>query len=138
MLTSSAEGLGAQPNTSSYVSAKDGVVGLMKTLALELVPHMIRVNSIHPTSVNTPMIMNDTIMRLFRPDLESPTVDDFAQASQLMNALPIPWVESIDVSNAPGIRRSALHHWRDTAGRRRLPAQVVPRGVCPSAGTNLG
>ena len=72
----------------------------MRTLALELAPHMIRVNSIHPTQVNTPMIMNDMIMRLFRPDVENPTIDDFAVASQATNALPIPWVESVDISNA--------------------------------------
>ncbi len=100
VLTSSAAGLQAYANASSYVSAKHGVVGLMRTLALELAPHRIRVNSIHPTQVDTPMIMNDTIMRLFRPDVENPTVEDFAVASQTMNALPIPWVEPVDISNA--------------------------------------
>lgn len=100
VLTSSAAGLQAYSHASSYVSAKHGVVGLMRTLALELAPHFIRVNSIHPTQVNTPMIMNDTIIRLFRPDIENPTVEDFAVASQAMNALPIPWVEPVDISNA--------------------------------------
>ena len=100
VLTSSAAGLQAYSHLSAYVSAKHGVVGLMRTLALELAPHMIRVNSIHPTQVNTPMIMNDMIMRLFRPDVENPTIDDFAVASQATNALPIPWVESVDISNA--------------------------------------
>ncbi len=56
VLTSSAAGLMAYPNIAHYVSAKHGVVGLMKTLALELAPHFIRVNSIHPTQVDTPMI----------------------------------------------------------------------------------
>ena len=49
MLTSSAAGLQAYANIAHYVSAKHGVVGLMRTLALELAPHSIRVNSIHPT-----------------------------------------------------------------------------------------
>jgi (+)-trans-carveol dehydrogenase len=100
VLTSSAAGLQAYENVSHYVSAKHGVVGLMRSLALELAPHRIRVNSLHPTQVNTPMIMNDSIYRLFSPDLPNPTADDFAPASQAMNALPIPWVEVEDITNA--------------------------------------
>jgi (+)-trans-carveol dehydrogenase len=100
ILTSSDAGLFAYENISHYVSAKHGVVGLMRTLALELAPDMIRVNSIHPTTVNTPMVMNEATFKLFRPDLENPTVDDFAAAATTMNALPIPWVEPIDISNA--------------------------------------
>jgi SDR family mycofactocin-dependent oxidoreductase len=100
VLTSSAAGLQAYANVAHYVSAKHGVVGLMRTLALELAPDRIRVNSLHPTQVDTPMIMNDSTYALFRPDLEHPTREDFAPASQAMNALPIPWVESRDVSNA--------------------------------------
>ncbi|PJJ55181.1 mycofactocin-coupled SDR family oxidoreductase [Compostimonas suwonensis] len=100
VLTSSAAGLQAYANVAHYVSAKHGVVGLMRTLALELAPDMIRVNSIHPTQVDTDMIQNEAIYHLFRPDLEHPTRDDFAPASQSMNALPIPWVEPVDISNA--------------------------------------
>jgi (+)-trans-carveol dehydrogenase len=100
VLTSSAAGLMAYENIAHYVSAKHGVVGLMRTLALELAPHSIRVNSIHPTQVDTPMIQNEATWRLFRPDLEHPTREDFVPASQTMNALPIPWVEPIDISNA--------------------------------------
>jgi NAD(P)-dependent dehydrogenase (short-subunit alcohol dehydrogenase family) len=100
ILTSSAAGLQAYPNVAQYVSAKHGVVGLMRTLALELAPHMIRVNSIHPTQVDTPMIMNEATYGMFRPDLERATREDFEPASQAMNALPIPWVEAVDISNA--------------------------------------
>jgi SDR family mycofactocin-dependent oxidoreductase len=100
ILTSSAAGLKAYENIAHYVSAKHGVVGLMRTLALELAPYMIRVNSIHPTQVDTDMIQNEATYRLFRPDLEHPTKDDFAPASQSVNALPIPWVEPVDISNA--------------------------------------
>lgn len=100
VLTASAAGLMAYPNAAHYVSAKHGVVGLMRTLALELGPHMIRVNSVHPTQVDTEMIMNDATRRLFRPDLENPTEADFAQASQEMQVLPVPWVDPVDVSNA--------------------------------------
>jgi len=100
ILTSSAAGLMAMENIGHYVSAKHGVVGLMRTLALELAPDNIRVNSLHPTMVNTPMIMNDPTYRLFRPDLENPTVDDAGPAFLTLNALPIKWVEPVDISNA--------------------------------------
>jgi SDR family mycofactocin-dependent oxidoreductase len=100
ILTSSAAGLKGYANIGNYVSAKHGVVGLMRTLALELAPHMIRVNSLHPTQVNTDMIMNEDTWRLFSSDIEHPTIEDFRAASQASNALPIPWVEPLDISNA--------------------------------------
>lgn len=100
IMTSSAAGLMAYPNIAHYVAAKHGVVGLMRTLALELAPDSIRVNSIHPTTVDTPMVNNEATFKLFRPDLENPTADDFIEAAKVMNALPIGWVESVDISNA--------------------------------------
>ncbi|MEN3300188.1 mycofactocin-coupled SDR family oxidoreductase [Pseudonocardia sp.] len=100
ILTSSTAGLKGFPNFAHYVSAKHGVVGLMRTLALELAPHLIRVNSVHPTSVNTDMIQNDATYRLFAPDLENPTGEQVAPRFGEMNALPINWVEPVDISNA--------------------------------------
>jgi len=100
ILTSSAAGLKAYANTAHYVAAKHGVVGLMKTLALELGPDMIRVNSLHPTQVDTPMIMNEVTYRLFDPAAEHPTRETFEPVSQSLNVLPIPWVEPVDISNA--------------------------------------
>jgi (+)-trans-carveol dehydrogenase/(-)-trans-carveol dehydrogenase len=100
ILTSSGAGLKGYPNAAHYVSAKHGVVGLMRTLALELAPHMIRVNSLHPTAVDTDMIQNQATYRLFRPDLEHPGRQDMAEAGATLNALPIPWVEPADISNA--------------------------------------
>lgn len=100
VITSSAAGLMAIENSAHYVSAKHGLVGLMRTLTLELAPRSIRVNSVHPTTVNTDMIQNDPTYRLFRPDLDNPTVDDAAEAFLTLNALPIKWVEPRDISNA--------------------------------------
>ena len=46
------------------------------------------------------MVNNEAAFKLFRPDLENPTVEDFGEAAKVMNALPIPWVEAVDISNA--------------------------------------
>jgi NAD(P)-dependent dehydrogenase (short-subunit alcohol dehydrogenase family) len=100
VLTSSAAGLKGYTHIAHYVSAKHGVVGLMRSLANELAQYGIRVNSIHPTQVDTPMIQNEGTYRIFCPDLEAPTREDVEPASATMNALPVPWVESRDVSNA--------------------------------------
>jgi (+)-trans-carveol dehydrogenase len=100
ILTSSDLGLKALQNLAHYVAAKHGVIGLMRTLALELAPDFIRVNALAPTSVNTPMIMNEPTYRVFRPDLENPTAEDMTEPARALNALPIPWVEPADVSDA--------------------------------------
>lgn len=100
VLVSSIAGLRGLVGVSHYVAAKHGVVGLMRSLAVELAPHKIRVNTVHPTNVDTPMIQNDHVRRMFRPDLEEPTQDEFAQAARTMNMLDLPWVEPVDIANA--------------------------------------
>jgi SDR family mycofactocin-dependent oxidoreductase len=102
ILTSSGAGLKANPNLGHYISAKHGVVGLMRTLALELATDMIRVNSVHPTTVDTDMIQNSAMYELFAPDLPESerTKDALAPRFGELNLLPIPWVEPVDVSNA--------------------------------------
>jgi SDR family mycofactocin-dependent oxidoreductase len=100
ILTSSVGGLKAYPHTGHYIAAKHGVVGLMRTFAVELGEHLIRVNSVHPTNVNTPMFMNEGTMKLFRPDLEAPGPADLEVAARFMHVLPVGWVEPEDVSNA--------------------------------------
>jgi NAD(P)-dependent dehydrogenase (short-subunit alcohol dehydrogenase family) len=100
VLTSSVGGRKAYPNTGHYIAAKHGVIGLMRTFAVELGPQMIRVNSVLPTQVSTTMLMNEQTYHLFRPDLENPGPDDFAPISQMMHTLPVPWVDPIDISNA--------------------------------------
>lgn len=100
ILTSSIAGLRGLVGVAHYTAAKHGVVGLMRSLAKELAPHNVRVNSVHPTNVDTPMIQNDMVRRSFRPDRENPTQAEFAEAATTMNMLPIPWVEPVDVANA--------------------------------------
>jgi (+)-trans-carveol dehydrogenase len=100
VLTSSTAGLAGFANISHYTAAKHGVTGLMKSLAGELAPRMIRVNSVHPTTVDTPMVLNEATFQLFAAEGEQFDEEAFKAASALNHVLPVPWVESIDISNA--------------------------------------
>ncbi|MEW1931424.1 mycofactocin-coupled SDR family oxidoreductase [Rhodococcus sp. NPDC079359] len=100
VITSSLASMIANGNIAHYTAAKAGLVGLMQVLAKELGPQSIRVNTIHPTTVATPMILNDATFRLFRPDLAEPTRADFEEAALTLNTLPVPMIESEDISNA--------------------------------------
>ncbi|EXG82095.1 mycofactocin-coupled SDR family oxidoreductase [Cryptosporangium arvum] len=98
ILTSSVAGLKSYPNVGHYVAAKHGVVGLARTLATELGPYGIRVNTVNPTQVDTDMIQNDVMYHLFVPDEDNPTKEQFAAASRATGLLPVDWIESRDVS----------------------------------------
>ncbi len=100
ILTSSTAGLKGTPNVLPYTASKHAVVGIMRTLSNELAPHRIRVNSVHPTSVNTPMIQNESLYKLFMPDHDKPTQADAEPIFTAINSLPVPWVEPVDISNA--------------------------------------
>ena len=97
VLTSSTQGLTGRGGNGSggmdgYCAGKHGVVGLMRTFTHWLAPHSIRVNSVHPTGVDTPMIDN--------PAVQQYMTDFPAVAEALSNLLPVPLVEAGDVSNA--------------------------------------
>ncbi|MGY1639193.1 mycofactocin-coupled SDR family oxidoreductase [Geodermatophilus sp. SYSU D00742] len=98
ILTSSVAGLVAYLGFAHYVSAKHGVTGLMRAMAMELAPHMIRVNSVHPTTVDTPMVQNPATYELF--GLGGADREEAARAFRAVNALPVPWIDAVDVSNA--------------------------------------
>jgi SDR family mycofactocin-dependent oxidoreductase len=100
VITSSTAGRKGFPNHAHYVSSKHAVVGLMRTLANELAPHFIRVNTIHPSSVFTPMNQNPAMWELFAPGVENPTYEDFGATFTALNLIPVPWIEPVDVSNA--------------------------------------
>ncbi|HEV7582220.1 MAG TPA: mycofactocin-coupled SDR family oxidoreductase [Mycobacterium sp.] len=100
VLTGSVGSHKALAYTGHYIAAKHGVMGLMRSFAVELGQHSIRVNSVHPSQVNTPMTMNEVTFKLFRPDLENPGPEDFAPFSQMTHIMPVPWVEAVDISNA--------------------------------------
>lgn len=100
ILVSSMLGLRGGGYMAHYASAKHGVVGLMNSLANELAPQLIRVNSIHPGNVLTPMIDNEQFHRTLRPDLPNPTMADTAAVIGHFHMLPVPVIEARAVSNA--------------------------------------
>jgi (+)-trans-carveol dehydrogenase len=100
ILTSSLAGLKGLANSVHYNAAKHGVVGIMRSIANEFAQYNIRVNSVHPTSVNTIMIQNKAVWGLFDPANPDPSRESAVPVFQSLNALPIPWVEPVDISNA--------------------------------------
>jgi SDR family mycofactocin-dependent oxidoreductase len=103
IFTASTCGLGVVPNISHYNASKFGLVGLAKSLAVELGEHRVRVNALCPTNVATPMFQNDGTWKLFFPDVEHPTQADAeapGSAARQMHAIPIAWIEPDDVTNA--------------------------------------
>lgn len=100
IITSSAAGIRGTQNVGAYTSAKHAIVGLMKTAALELGRHPIRVNTLHPTGVRTEMILNDALYTLFLPAEENPTIEQFGELFVQMHPIPVAGVESEDVTNA--------------------------------------
>jgi NAD(P)-dependent dehydrogenase (short-subunit alcohol dehydrogenase family) len=89
---SSIAGLRGMARLSHYAASKWGLTGLTKSWAIELAPHGIRVNSIHPTAVDTPL--NDGLA-----ELEGLTAQEIAERSA-GNLLPVPWIEASDVARA--------------------------------------
>jgi len=100
VITSSLAAVTANEHTAHYSAAKSGLISLMRVLAKELAPQQIRVNTVHPTTVATDMILNETTYRHFRPDLENPTRADFEERARTLNRMPVPYIEAADVSNA--------------------------------------
>jgi len=100
LISSANGGWKAPPHLAHYASAKHGVVGMMRSLANELGPRGVRVNTVHPTAVDTDMIHNAFTYKLFRPDLEAPGRDDVVDLFRSYHSLPIPWIEPSDVSEA--------------------------------------
>ncbi|GAA4906025.1 SDR family mycofactocin-dependent oxidoreductase [Actinomycetospora succinea] len=100
VFTSSIGGFKGIQQVGHYVSAKHGVVGLMRNLANELAPYRVRVNTVHPTNVDTHMIQNPGTWGMFAPGDPEPTQEKAIPGFTSLNALEIPWIESVDVSNA--------------------------------------
>ncbi|ABM13701.1 MULTISPECIES: mycofactocin-coupled SDR family oxidoreductase [Mycolicibacterium] len=100
VIISSTNGIRGTANTAHYTATKHAVVGLARTLANELGPRSIRVNTVHPGAVATPTVRNEATYRRLCPDIENPTESDAARVLAARNLLPVPWVEPVDVANA--------------------------------------
>jgi SDR family mycofactocin-dependent oxidoreductase len=96
VITSSSAGLtgigGASRGGLAYTASKHGVVGLMRSYANNLARYGIRVNSVHPTGVRTPMVENDALREFLTANP--------AAGNAIANALPVDMVESADISSA--------------------------------------
>jgi SDR family mycofactocin-dependent oxidoreductase len=88
------------PGGVGYGLAKTFIVQYTEVLALQLAPLSIRVNAVHPTNCNTNLLHNGELYKIFRPDVENPTRDDVLPAFDVFQAMPIPYVEPRDISNA--------------------------------------
>lgn len=100
ILMSSISGRVGMPGAGHYTATKHAVVGFMRSLTKELGPLGIRVNTVNPTNIDTEMFNREEVWRFILPDHPGPTRDDIAPVVAGAHALPIPWVEPLDVANA--------------------------------------
>ena len=100
IITSSMAGKGGYPQFSHYSASKWAVIGLAKTVALEVATTGTTVNVICPCCVDTPIIHNSTMYRLFRPDLDSPTIGDVAEEFCRYQPQGIPWIPPQAITDA--------------------------------------
>jgi SDR family mycofactocin-dependent oxidoreductase len=97
---SSMMGRSSNPGIAPYVASKWGVIGLCKSVAFELAGFGVTVNAIAPGNVSTPMIHNDQLYSLMRPDLEHPTREDVAPPMTALHVQPVPWIEPEEITAA--------------------------------------
>ncbi len=100
VIISSTNGIRGTANTAHYTASKHAVVGLARTLANELGPQGIQVNTVHPGAVGTAMVLNEATFKRLRPDLDNPTAADAAEVLTARHLLPVARVEPVDVANA--------------------------------------
>ncbi|BBX30787.1 carveol dehydrogenase [Mycolicibacterium mageritense DSM 44476 = CIP 104973] len=91
---------GADPGGMAYMTSKRLLSQYVHDIATELAPRGIRANVIHPTNCNTDMLQSEPMYRSFRPDLEHPTRADAEPVFYVQQAMKVPWIEPVDISNA--------------------------------------
>jgi SDR family mycofactocin-dependent oxidoreductase len=83
----------------AYLTSKRALSGYVHDLATHLAPRGIRANVVHPTNCNTDMLQSEPMYRSFRPDLEKPTRADAEPVFGVQQAMKIPYIEPLDISN---------------------------------------
>jgi SDR family mycofactocin-dependent oxidoreductase len=83
----------------AYLTSKRALSGYVHDLATHLAPRGIRANVVHPTNCNTDMLQSEPMYRSFRPDLEKPTRADAEPVFGVQQAMKIPYIEPVDISN---------------------------------------
>jgi len=96
--TSSVAALTPYAALAGYSAAKAGLLGLMRSLAAELAPHLIRVNAVMPGNVGTPMLLNPGVAAMFA-GREGATIEDMKLPAQSTMLLPVPWLEPEDITH---------------------------------------
>jgi SDR family mycofactocin-dependent oxidoreductase len=92
--------VGTDTGGVAYMTAKRMLSQYVHDLARELAPRNIRANVVHPTNCNTDMLRSEPMYRSFRPDLENPTFEDAVLAFPVQQAMPVAYIEPVDISNA--------------------------------------
>lgn len=97
---SSMMGRASNPTLSAYCASKWGVIGLVKAAAQDLAHFGVTVNAVAPGNIGTPMLLNEHMFTMMRPDLEHPTAADMAPVMAGLHAQPVPWLEPEEVTRA--------------------------------------
>ncbi|MFJ3774580.1 mycofactocin-coupled SDR family oxidoreductase [Streptomyces sp. NPDC090075] len=91
---------GTDPGGAAYTYSKRALSEFTHELAGNLAPQKIRANVVHPTNCDTGMLNSKPMYKAFRPDLEDPTREDALLAFPAQQAMPIPYVDPVEISHA--------------------------------------